>query len=235
MMPLGTVTAVISHPAFVLVLTGLALFSIITFVLWKRHNVLWLLYAHLFFLLMPVFLLAVKIKCAPGVMSSWISLCTMLFAKFVIYALPALIALTMIAGFFIVPKVYQKNAQRHRSKNFQRLCKQSEVNAELFVIDKANPVAFTLKNKVFASVGLFELLSKKELEAVMLHELAHVKSMSSLNKFGECFARILSPLAWFVSSKSIETAEIDADNFAIEIQGTAKFINNARKKVSAFN
>lgn len=229
-----TVTAITSHPLFMLVLVSLVLFSVLTFALWKKHNVLWLLYAHLFFILSPLFLLAVKINCGPSVMNKWLSLCTMVFAKLVIYALPAMILLSIILGYFVIPKIYSRTAQKHNSKRFVKLCRRVQTKANLFLLDSAKPAAFTLGSKVFFTVGMFELLNQKEIEAVMMHELFHVKSNASWSKFSEHIVRLFSPIAWFSSKKNIEREEINADNFAVKLQGSAKFLNSAKQKVSMF-
>ena len=210
------------------------LFSIFLLALWKKHNFLSLLYAHLFFALIPIATLAIKIKCSPAFQNSWISFCTMLFSKFVIYFLPAIIIITAVIGFFFIPKFYQKTSQRHKSKSFEKLCKKTRINADLFLIDKSKPEAFSTGKNIFLTVGLFEILNKSEREAVILHELSHVKSHSSLNKFSELFVKTFSPIAWFSSKRIVKCEEIKADNFAAEFQKTNKFLESAKIKIKNY-
>jgi len=142
-------------------------------------------------------------------------------------------AAVFIGGVVIIPRIYKKSARELSLPLFKKLCKQTGINATLFLIDKAKPVAFTIGTKVFMSVGLSELLSKKELEAVLLHELHHVCARSSWSKFSAIFVRAFSPIAWF-SPYSIEHEEQAADAFAVEIQQTDKYVNSAKIKVDSF-
>ena len=166
-----------------------------------------------------------------GFVNNLSSLCTKLLAKFVIYFLPALIVLSFFVGYFFIPKMYKKNAQKHESKQFAQLCRLVKTRAELFVIDKAIPTAFSLGKSVFVSVGMHELLSRKELEAVLLHELAHIKANSAWHKFSSSIVHVFSPIAWFSGSNCVEHEELMADAFVIKMQGTKKFLTSAKKKI----
>ena len=162
-----------------------------------------------------------------------LSFCTAILTKFVIFILPPLMAGTFVAGYALLPYIYRKMAKPLSIRAFKNLCVLTGISAELYLIDKAKPVAFTLGKKVFVSVGMFELLSKKELEAVLLHELYHVKSRASWGKFSTGFVKLFSPIAWF-SASSVEREEECADAFAVKIQNTKQFVNSAKKKVSVF-
>ncbi|MBI4141171.1 M48 family metalloprotease [Candidatus Woesearchaeota archaeon] len=208
--------------------------SLLVFAMWKKYHHAWLLYAHLFFLLSPFLFASFRINCSMGFVGSLLSFCTLVFAKFMLYFVPPVLLATFITGVIVIPKLYERNAKKHENSAFTNLCRKTGIAAQLFVVDKALPVAFSLGKSVFVSVGMFELLSKKELEAVLLHELAHVKNNSAWSKFSTNFVRIFSPVAWFSGSHSVEAEEIKADSFAIKAQGTKKFLMNAKKKVSLF-
>ena len=103
-------------------------------------------------------------------------------------------------------------------------------------MDKAKPIACSFKSfrsAIFVSVGMLDILSKKEIQAVLLHELAHIKQRSSVLKFSSFLMNVLSPLsllARFHHDTSKE--EREADKFAIRVQRTSKYINSAKKKIS---
>ena len=104
------------------------------------------------------------------------------------------------------------------------------------IINTAKPVAFSLsalKKKIFISMGMMELLNKKELEAVVLHELGHIKHKSSTVKFWTLYAKYLSPFAAF-SHTSLDQEELDADAVAIQFQQTNKFVRSAKQKLQNF-
>jgi len=86
---------------------------------------------------------------------------------------------------------------------------------------------------VFVSVGMFDLFSKKELDAVLLHELYHVKARSSWSKFSAVFVKAFSPIAWF-SSSSVEKEERAADAFAVHLQKTSRHLKSAKQKLNSF-
>jgi len=206
------------------------LFSIAALLAWKKYNKPFLLYAHLFFVISPLFYFALAINCSMSLVRGLLSFCTLLLTKFVIYLLPPLMAASFIAGYVLLPRLYRKIAKPLSLKMFAELCLRTGISAELFLVDKAKPVAFALGKNVFISVGMFEMLSKKELEAVLLHELYHVQSRASWGKFSAGFVKLFSPIAWF-SASSIEREEKCADAFAVKMQKTFRYVKSAKSKV----
>ena len=100
------------------------------------------------------------------------------------------------------------------------------------------PMAYSITNikpSIFLSVGLCELLNKKEREAVLLHELYHIKNNSSFWKFSMSNMKMFSRLSSLSSIKtSLEREEKDADLFAINVSGTDRFLNSAKQKINNF-
>lgn len=227
------VTLFFADPVNMLVFVGSILISLFLLVLWEKYNRPLLLYLHLVFVLSPLFFFAVSINCSFGMVNGLLELCTMIIAKLMIYLLPPIMACAFIAGYILLPRLYSRRAQPYSSREFNRLCKRVNAGSQLLVLDKAKPIAFTLGKSVFVSVGMFELLSSKELEAVLLHELAHVKARSAWNKFSAGFVRLFSPIAWFSPSTTVRE-ERCADAFAVSVQGTKKFLISAKSKVEAF-
>jgi Zn-dependent protease with chaperone function len=220
----------LTDPEKMLVVVVSLLLGISALLAWKKLNRPALLYAHLFFVLTPFFYFALSINCSLSLVHGLLSWCTALATKFFIYIVPPLMAVSFIGGWLVLPWLYRRFAGQLSMKLFNDLCRSTGISAELFLLDKAKPVAFSSGESVFVSVGLFESLSKKELEAVLLHELYHVKSRSSWNKFSAGFVRIFSPIAWF-SSCAVEAEELAADAFATKMQGTCKYLNSAKGKV----
>ncbi len=222
--------AFVTDPTKMLVVVVSLLLGISLLLAWKRTSRPWLLYAHLLFVLSPLFYFALSINCSLSLVQGLLSWCTALFAKFTLYILPPLMAASFIGGYLIIPRIYRMLSKPLRLKQFSELCNQMGIAAELFLIDKAKPLAFAAGSKVFISVGMFDLLSRKELEAVLLHELYHVKSHASWNKFSAGFVHTFSPIAWF-SASSVEHEECSADAFAVRLQKTHKYLKSAKQKV----
>jgi Zn-dependent protease with chaperone function len=222
-----------TDPAKMLVVVVSVLTSIAALLAWKKYDKPWMLYSHLIFILSPLFYFALSINCSLSLVQGLLSWCTAIMTKFVIYILPPLMAAVFISGYFLLPKLYSLASKPLKSGEFDGLCKIANVKAELRLMDKAAPVAFTVGKKVFVSVGMWELLSRRELEAVLLHELYHVSSNSAWSKFSSNFVRLFSPIAWF-SASSVEREERNADAFAVKVQNSERFLKSAKKKVSVF-
>lgn len=222
--------AFVTDPAKMLIVVVSLLFGITSLLAWKKYSRPWLLYAHLLFVLSPLFYFALSINCSLNLVQGLLSWCTALFAKFVLYIVPPLMAVSFIGGYLMIPRLYRMLSKPLRLRAFVELCRLTGIRAELFLIDKAKPVAFTAGRKIFVSVGMFEMLSRKELEAVLLHELYHVKSNASWNKFSAGFVHAFSPIAWF-SASSVEKEECAADSFAVRSQKTSRYLKSAKQKV----
>lgn len=112
---------------------------------------------------------------------------------------------------------------------------------KIYVLNTAAPVAFSfslLSSKIFLSAGLFDILSRKEIEAIMLHELAHIKNRASVMRLSGHVARLLSPfarLANFLGISSIDADEDAADSFAAQVQGRTRHLDRAKAKIKGFN
>ncbi len=106
------------------------------------------------------------------------------------------------------------------------------------LVDSAKPVAFSFSNirpVIFISVGMLELLNAREIEAVLLHELLHIRNGTSLFRFSAFFMRLFSPLSMFASFKQeFDCEEFDADRFACKRQGTVQHIRSAKRKIGTF-
>ncbi|PIN81881.1 hypothetical protein COV11_00815, partial [Candidatus Woesearchaeota archaeon CG10_big_fil_rev_8_21_14_0_10_30_7] len=107
---------------------------------------------------------------------------------------------------------------------------------KIYSLNDANPMAYSITNlnpSIFISAGLSELLSKKEMESVLLHELYHHKNKVYFWKFSINLLRIFSPLATFIStSEPMKQEEKEADNYAINLQKTNKYLLSAKKKIN---
>ncbi len=108
----------------------------------------------------------------------------------------------------------------------------------VYLIDKAEPSAFSLsylRPSIFFTVGLTELLEQKEVEAVLLHELGHIKQRSSFVKFTNTFIRLFVPIANFNPlSSELGQEEHDADVIAIMLQKTDIHIRHAKEKIASY-
>ena len=228
-----------------IVLISLGMVIVTFFLLRKKgfgmNKKLGLMYSHIFFLVFPfVFYIFFK-GC-----QTYFNECNKLKPIFVMIGLTAFIAIVL--GLIIAPilfiKSYKKRTIKFSANWLMNIMENISRTAgiekpKLFFVDMAKPVAFSIsmiKPKIFVSVGLMELLSKKEIVAVLLHEIAHIKNRTSVFKIASFFTRIVSPLARFTTfSEELSKEESRADDFAFEIQKTYRHINSAKRKIDRYN
>ncbi len=216
--------------------------SITFFILFRKvesikHKITFL-YAHIAFLFLPFITSVFLINCTMPVFN-----CS---TKMVILGVSfGLLAATAL-GFIILPYIYgwSNNSRAFTSKHIKNFLAKScsDLNIKepkVYTVDDAKPMAYSISNikpAVFLSVGLCELLTKKEIESVILHELYHIKNNSSLWKFSMNLLGVLSPLSTFVTANSsLEKEEVKADLFAVKLQGTENYITSAKRKVNKIN
>ncbi len=220
----------------------IALASLVALRRWKKASTkqrLSLLYVHVFAFVFPVFFFLFFRGC-----QSYFSGCDQAKAIAAMLGLTAFIATILafaLAPFIFVKRYLRKSVlmkgnhwagfvKRHSEKLVLR-------EPKLFVIDSAAPVAFSfsfMQPRIFLTVGLFELLGKKQIEAIILHELAHIKSRATFVKLSAHMARLLSPfsaMANFLGGSSVSDEETAADSFAAETQGTFSHLDSAKRKI----
>lgn len=204
-----------------------------TFLIIARRSVnprrkLMFLRIHLIFVFAPLIFLAFTWECGMPLLSCG--------PMKTLVSIPAAVLASYVAGLILLPNLYVRSL-RAKSLNHNlagKLTKFLGVEPKFYLIDKQEPLAFVRPNKhsIYFSVGLLDIMTKRELEAVLLHEAHHIKSHSPDFKFSLLFSKILSPISWLCSMKTDD--EVDADEFASSIQGTRSYIKTARKKITDF-
>ena len=197
------------------------------------------IYLHLTALFFPFFLLTTNIACGALCMP-----CYNNTLHLISYALPATLAFSTLAGFVLIPALYiYSNRQREiRNKaitgfvrRYSRILRIRRPG--IYATDSTKPVAFSFRSfrsAIFLSVRLLEILNGKEAEAILLHELAHIKQRASAVKLSRIFMNVFSPLSFFAVPHDSLEEEKDADRLAASVQGTRKHILSAKKKIREF-
>ena len=202
-----------------------------------------LLYTHVFAFVFPFLFFAFFRGC-----QAYFSGCSQAKAVITMLALTAFISMLIaaaVAPFVFVKRQARRGALLNGSHWNSFVTKHAEdlsvMQPKIFVLNTAKPVAFSfsfLSSKIFLSAGLFDILSTKEVEAIVLHELAHIKNGASIMRLSGHVARLLSPfarLANFLGGSSIDADEAAADSFAAQVQGSTKHLGLAKKKIMRFN
>ena len=168
------------------------------------------LYAHIFFLFSPFIFSALLWECIMPIF-----MCT---PKLIVYGLSGGSAIGLLTSFLVIPYIYPwaTNSQVIKNKDMINFLKRHTKNLKikqpnLYAVKDIAPIAYSItntKSAIFLSVGLCELLNKKEREAVLLHELYHIKNNSSFWQFSLNQIKMFSLLSSFSSiRKSIDNEE----------------------------
>ncbi len=228
-----------------LLIAGSVSFAIITLLLLRKTGFsakakVGLIYGHLMFLFFPFAVLTTDIACGVACMS-----CANNITNLIALAFPTTLLISTAVAFFVIPGFYMFFSRKSETGN-ARIMKFNQFHAKkmkikmpkIYIIDNANPVAFSFKSfkpMMFLSAGLLDLLDKKELEAVILHELAHLKRKASVLTTSLSILRMFSPLSLLARFHyDSNKEEAYADKFAIRVQKTGKHLNSAKRKIDEF-
>lgn len=94
-----------------------------------------------------------------------------------------------------------------------------------------------LKPVILLPVGIASGLTVKQLEAILAHELAHIKRYDYLVNIFQNFVEILfffHPATWFISAKVRDERENCCDDFAVEICGDSLVLAKALTQVASY-
>lgn len=94
-----------------------------------------------------------------------------------------------------------------------------------------------LKPVVLLPVGMASGLTIKQLEAILAHELAHIKRYDYLVNIFQNFIEIVfffHPATWFISGKVRDERENCCDDFAVEICGDSLVLAKALTQVASY-
>src|SRR3989338_591630 len=229
-----------------IILTAISVSAmLITLFLLKKFNLstkvkISLIYAHLTALFFPFVLFTTNVACGTFCLACYSNILEM-----TAISLPTTLILATISGFLVIPTFYIVSSKKMEIKNREILkflkhySKKLQLKMpKIYAVNKAEPIAFSFrsfKSAVFLSVGLLDILNKKEIEAIILHELAHIKIKSSALKLSTNILRLFSPLSVLARFSHDSTQEEElADRFAIKEQETSRYIKSAKRKIKEY-
>ena len=200
-----------------------------------------LMYAHIVCLVFPLFFYLFFNGCA-----SFLSSCSTLKTTLYLIILTGITA--AILGAILAPLLFlklseQKSRQIHTGRAHTCITHTAEAfgitSPRVYVLNTAHPLAFSStlfgRRDIFISAGMADLLTERELEAVLLHELGHIKNASSRLKFSALIMRLFSPAYPFMSLHTILSCdERSADQFAATCQKTARHIDSAKRTLAQY-
>ncbi len=204
-------------------------------------------YAGLAFAFLPLELIAFSATCYQMGFD-----CAVILYKMFALFTPLAIATAFAASAILMPALIawtSKGREIREGWIHEFVKKQGEKtgvkNARVYCLDSQKPTAFSFKSlgfqpSVFLSIGLLDVLTKNEVKAVLLHELAHLKKGDSVLKASTQALKLFLPFnaaKTFSHSflRGLNAEEKAADEFACSVQGTNKFLKNAKAKLAEFD
>ncbi|MCG7335670.1 M56 family metallopeptidase [Sporosarcina sp. ACRSM] len=161
------------------------------------------------------------------------------------YVLNALVIYTFLFSIYkIISQWVQASHMKKRFEQYKENKLTSEMNEnysggqeDFLIFSHPVPLAITMgfkRPKIVLSTGLINLLNEEELKAVITHEMAHKTNRDPLAIFlmTLCAATMwyIPILKWFSQQYGI-IKELQADEYAIEQQGTSVHLGSALLKM----
>ncbi|MBI4176602.1 MAG: M48 family metalloprotease [Candidatus Aenigmarchaeota archaeon] len=237
------VEVVIDNSKFILAGVSVALaVAAFTFLKMRRLSSkakIGLIYAHLFGLFFPISLFTTNAACG--------FLCLPCFESplgLAVLAVPSALLFSTVAGFVVIPLYFLYSGRSVEVKGtaitsfISRHSKTLGIRPpRVYAVKNPRPFAFSFRSfrsAIVISIGMMDILRRKELEAVILHELAHVKSRASVLKLSASLMRF-SPF-WILKSfhRELDIEEAAADKYVQIVQGTYKYLKGAKIKVNEY-
>ncbi len=185
------------------------------------------MHLHLAFLLFPFVLLAISLTCQQA------GLCAVGVTQLALLSIPLAVAAALFAGLVLIPLAHRLRGKLERGW-MQSFIQVHGGGADVFLFGSSRKTAYSvagLKPAIFVSSAMNAALSRKQLQAVLLHELAHIRRGSQPLKTVALFLAKFSPLRALVAIPAIvRQEEAFADGFARKVQGTNRHLENARRR-----
>lgn len=242
---IGCLTGIMIDPSKLSLIIVSLFFAVTIFIILKKYSFstksrVFLIYGHLTFLFFPIVLFTMHTGCGVLCMP-----CQNNMLHLISYALPTTLIASTLVGVIAIPALYTFSGKKMTIDSkwiidfVKRHSKKLNIRMpRLYAIDNMKPVAFSFRSfisAIFVSVGLLEIMNDKEIKAVLLHELAHIKEKSSILKISDSLLRFFSPLSLLTRfHQDSKQEEKKADDFAIENQGTDKYLLSAKRKLDEY-
>jgi len=154
------------------------------------------------------------------------------------------LTLKLMGGFIYVQNLKSKRTyflDDATEKIFKNLLKKAQISQHVYLFESAlakTPMTIGyLETVVLLPMGLATGLTVKELEAVLAHELAHIRRADYLVNILQTLVEIVfffHPAIWYISAKIREERENCCDDLAMEMVGDKIHLAKALTNVELF-
>ncbi|MEA5403502.1 M56 family metallopeptidase [Arcicella sp. DC2W] len=154
------------------------------------------------------------------------------------------LSIRLMGGYFYTEQLrwkYTKTIQGDTLVLFNQLLEKVNIKKGINLLESSlatSPMTIGfLQPVILLPIGLITGLSNKELEAVLAHELAHIKRHDYLVNIIQSLVEIIfffHPATWWISANIREERENCCDDLAIELCGNKVYLAKALTKVEIF-
>ncbi len=152
-----------------------------------------------------------------------------------LYSIPLALIGSLFFGYVILPHIY---LAWQNVRPAPALIHFLPSPVPIYIADNGKPFACSyggLKKWIVISQGMIEILTKKELAAVVLHEYGHIIRHSSFYSLSGSLYRNIPFLQSFFDKNLLEDQEERfADSYAARLQGTKRHVLSAKKKLDCY-
>ncbi len=195
-----------------------------------------LIFVHLSLISFPLVLLADSLTCLSAGLD-----CPVTLARFGLVLFPISIIISILLGTLLLPNFFMFGTLKNRKLTEYVRAEARRLGIRfdsVRVFDDQKPVAYSVGGifpAIFVSVGMLDVLSRKEMEAVLLHELNHLALNAPTLKTFSSILKSFSPFARAIPVSFVSPAEESADGYAIRRQRTNTYLERAKRKVEKLN
>ena len=196
-----------------------------------------LMFLNLLAVAFPLVLLAFSLGCSEFQLG-----CAITISQTLLLAFPASLVLAFAFYYLLIPTLRTLNCAPIDYANPLAAFVAAEAanlgipTPRLMVLQVHEPVAYSMTAvfpTIVVSVGVLELLTRKEQEAVALHELYHLSRKSPSFKVWSLLYGLFLPFSRPSFFNDLSKDELAADGYAGRVQGTGRFVASAKAKFSA--
>ncbi len=152
-----------------------------------------------------------------------------------LYGIPFAAVAAFVSAYLVLPWIFTLWKPGMPSPKLSK-CLPAEV--PVYTADNGKPYALSLggiSRRIVVSQGLVDLLSRKELEAVLLHEYGHIMGNASLYLSTRwLYSKVPFVRSFMEGSRLDDEEELLADSFAAHAQKTSRHLNAAKKKLKDY-
>lgn len=193
-----------------------------------------LMHAHLAFLLFPLIFFATTLSCQQA------GLCEVGITQTLLYVIPLSLVAALAFGLLVVPLLHRSKSRPEQGRWQRFVDRQSQAvglrrTPDVRIVDSGRLEAYStggVMPAIFLTIGMLEAMTERQMQAILLHELAHVREGSYALKPITRLLQAVYPEPIVAPAAMTEEEERKADSYAASVQKTDVHLQRAKRKLT---